>query len=104
MRNLQSKRAEKNKEITLQEITEAWDVLCSVYSSRGIDLDKLLNDAATSKPEWCSRWRHKTEFDRLLKAGCTEVALLIALWIIRSAPNWSNTWRVVVGQKRQRNQ
>jgi hypothetical protein len=91
-------------EITSQEILDAWQVLSSVYSSRGIDLDKLLNEATTSKPEWLSSWRYKADFEKLREAGCSEVALLVALWIIRSAPSWSNTWRVVVGQRRSRDQ
>ena len=77
-------------------------MLGSVYKSRGIDLDEFLNEATTSKPEWLSIY--KAEFEKLREAGCCEVALLIALWIIRSAPTWSNTWRVVVGQKRHRKQ
>jgi hypothetical protein len=90
--------------ITSEEIHEAWQVLCSVYDSRGIDLRKLLNAATKSKPEWLSTRRYRADFEKLHNAGCSEVALLIALWIIRSAPSWSNTWRVVVGGKRDRSQ
>ena len=91
-------------EITSQEISEAWQVLCSVYDSRGIDLQELLNEAARSQSEWLSNWRYKEHFEKLRKAGCGEKALRLALWIVHSAPSWSNTWRVVVGKKRQRNQ
>src|SRR5437762_5981487 len=86
-RDMEKKVFPQNRkvEIISQEIFDAWEVLCSVYRSRGIDLDKLLNEAAASKPEWLSRRRRKEDFDQLLKAGCSEVSLLIALWIIRSA-------------------
>lgn len=91
-------------QITSREISETWQVLCAVYSSKGIDLRKLLNEAATSKAEWLSRWGCEADFDKLRKAGCSDAALVIALWIIRSAPSWTNTWRAVVGSRRRRNQ
>jgi hypothetical protein len=87
-------------EITSQEIDEVWQVLSSLYGSRGINLRKLLDEATASKAEWLSYWGCEAEFEKLHKAGCNEAALVIALWIIHSAPSWSNTWRAVVGQKK----
>jgi len=90
--------------ITLQEISEAWDVLCSIYDRRGIDLRKSIDDTTTTKTEWLSRWGCEADFKTLRKAGCSEVSLVTALWIIHSGPSWSNTWQVVVGSKRHREQ
>jgi hypothetical protein len=89
-------------QITSQAISEAWQVFCAVHGSRGIDLRNLLSEAATSKAEWLSSWRYKTDFEELRKAGCSEAALAIALWIIHSAPTWGNNWGVVLGPKKLR--
>ena len=94
----------ESSKITLHEISEALDVLCSIYGSRGIDLCKSIDDTTTTKTEWLSRWGCEADFKTLRKAGCSEVSLVTALWIIHSGPSWSNTWQVVVGSKRHREQ
>lgn len=85
----------------LTEIKTAMEVLTSLYKSKGIDIHQVTNTAVRKGMECLSGFGGRQPFDKLCKARCNQSYLAILLYIIRSGPSWSNTWRLVVGSQRR---
>ena len=84
------------------EIRDLWQLLCSIYGSKGIDLPRVVRDAARRKRQSLSTWACDADFDELCRRGCSEIALALGLWILASSRLWGNVWRAAVGLKRNR--
>jgi hypothetical protein len=86
-----------------ESMRKLWNTLCSIESSKGVDLKEAAESWVKKKRHSLSKWEAEGNFEQLCEAGCHPISLAIAIRAIEVSQSMGKRSLALIGSTRRQN-
>src|SRR6202142_2261963 len=86
-----------------ESMRKLWNTLCSIESSKGVDLKEAAESWGKKKRHSLSKWEAEGNFEQLCEAGCHPIWLAIAIGSIEVSQSMGKRSLSLIGYTRLKN-